>query len=98
MRGLKSSMHALYRGSSWYFKAWQTSRNFLKALGHSLLQSCFADTFIFVLQTWNPLLGPCASLLSWNTCCHGTYMSCREQHMSHQASSLDSISEEQADG
>ena len=61
MRGLKSSMHALYWGSSWYFRAWQTSRNFLKALGHSLLQSCFAVKFIFFLQTLKPLLEPCAA-------------------------------------
>ena len=52
MRGLNSLMHASYWGTSSYFRAWQTSRN--------LLQSCFADTFIFVLQTWKPLLGPCA--------------------------------------
>lgn len=59
-RGLNSSMHASYRGVSSYLSAWQTSRNFLKALGHSLLQSCFAATSIFVLHTWKPLLGPCA--------------------------------------
>ncbi len=60
MSGLKRSMQASYWGSSAYFRAWQTSRNFRKALGQLLLQSCFAVTFIFVLQTWKPLLGPCS--------------------------------------
>ena len=59
MSGLKRSMQASYWGSSAYFRAWQTSRNFRKALGQLLLQSCFAVTSIFVLQTWKPLLGPC---------------------------------------
>ena len=59
MRGLKSPMHASYWGSSSNFRAWQTSRNFLKALGQLLLQSCFAVTSIFVLHTLKPLSGPC---------------------------------------
>ena len=68
MSGLNRSMHASYWGSSAYFRAWQTSRNFRKALGQLLPQSCFAVTSIFVLQTLKPLLGPCSlqQLLSWN--------------------------------